>query len=192
MDAYFLQKDCLTRRFPRLITDELSECGKTLARRWDGWKEQSPKGLAARCPATRRAAVTDPRKRSPDNDKVVRAACRWNPLRDFTRMREHFIATLRALPTAEKYRGSLGENYAFGEKMNYLRMDLKVCEGCGALWLRPGVSGGIYCKGCQATLADFPVARGRRVPLGPRRRRNGIHSVSLNRNRVAAVAGGAR
>ena len=76
--------------------------------------------------------------------------------------------------------------------MNDLYMDLKVCEGCGALWLRAGVLSGVYCRGCRATLAEFPVARGRRAPLGPRRRRNGLYAVSHDQNNVAAIAGGAR
>ena len=76
--------------------------------------------------------------------------------------------------------------------MSYLRVELKVCEGCGALWLRTVVLGGVYCRGCRAVLAEFPVARGRRAPLGPRTRRNGLHAVSQNHNKAAAVAGGAR
>ena len=49
--------------------------------------------------------------------------------------------------------------------MNYLHMELKVCEGCGALWLRAGVlSMGVYCRRCAAELAQFPAARGRRSP----------------------------
>ena len=51
--------------------------------------------------------------------------------------------------------------------MNDLRMNLKVCEGCGALWLRSGETGA-YCRGCAATLAEFPAPRRRR-----RRRRAG-------------------
>ncbi len=47
--------------------------------------------------------------------------------------------------------------------MNYLRMDLKVCEGCGALWLRAGIGAGVYCKECVAVLVNFPEPRGRRT-----------------------------
>jgi len=46
--------------------------------------------------------------------------------------------------------------------MNYLRMDLKVCEGCGALWLRVSATKGVYCRGCSAMFAEFPAARERR------------------------------
>lgn len=44
--------------------------------------------------------------------------------------------------------------------MNELRMDLKVCEGCGTLWLRAGLGEGVYCRGCARTLAEFPAAKG--------------------------------
>jgi hypothetical protein len=55
--------------------------------------------------------------------------------------------------------------------MNYLRMDIKVCEGCGALWLRAQTADGIYCKTCRARLSALPAAKGRRRPLGPRKPR---------------------
>lgn len=45
--------------------------------------------------------------------------------------------------------------------MNYLRMDLKVCEGCGALWLRRETADGLYCRGCARRLAEFPAPRGK-------------------------------
>ncbi len=55
--------------------------------------------------------------------------------------------------------------------MNDLRLELKVCEGCGALWLRAGCPGAasaqqaprannVYCKSCVRMLAAFPAARG--------------------------------
>ncbi len=54
--------------------------------------------------------------------------------------------------------------------MNYLRMDLKVCEGCGALWLRMSVTKDVYCRSCATRLAEFPAPRqgrhgGRRTRL---------------------------
>ena len=45
--------------------------------------------------------------------------------------------------------------------MNDLRVDLKVCEACGALWLRGGVADGVYCRGCARKLAQFPAPKGR-------------------------------
>ncbi len=78
---------------------------------------KSPKGLVVRFPATRGERLSlIPGTRLPDNDKVVDSPYRAgiHP-RDSTERRGHFIATLRAHPTAENYRGSLGGNYAFGE-----------------------------------------------------------------------------
>ncbi len=86
--------------------------------------------------------------------------------------------------------------------MNDLHMDLKVCEGCGALWLRPGVSGVVYCRSCQVRLAEFPAARGLRAPLRPRKPRLGLVSpaptapaagkLNPGRRSAALTAGGAR
>jgi hypothetical protein len=75
--------------------------------------------------------------------------------------------------------------------MNYLRMDLKVCEGCGALFLRTGALDGLYCRSCRTRLAEFPAARGRRAPLGPRKRRTRLETAAQDRN-AGMVAGGAR
>jgi hypothetical protein len=41
--------------------------------------------------------------------------------------------------------------------MNTLRVELKICEGCGVLWLRSGKTDGAYCRGCAARLAEFPA-----------------------------------
>jgi len=56
--------------------------------------------------------------------------------------------------------------------MKYLRLELKVCEGCGALWLRKAVLGGVYCAPCSHYLVNFPAPRpkhagGRPRSLGP-------------------------
>ncbi len=67
--------------------------------------------------------------------------------------------------------------------MNYLRMDLKVCEGCGALWLRMGGTDGVYCRGCVKKLADFPAPRGRHA--GGRRRR----ACSSNQSKTVVMGG---
>jgi hypothetical protein len=44
-----------------------------------------------------------------------------------------------------------------GEKMKHLRVNLKICEGCGALWLRAATVESVYCRGCLTRLADFPA-----------------------------------
>jgi hypothetical protein len=40
--------------------------------------------------------------------------------------------------------------------MKDLRLYIKICEGCGVLWLRTAASDGVYCRRCLVTLADFP------------------------------------
>ena len=70
--------------------------------------------------------------------------------------------------------------------MGYVRMDLKVCEGCGALWLRAGATEGVYCRACTRKLAEFPA---------PRRRRQARTRVGLQRckaQQAERLAGGAR
>jgi len=63
--------------------------------------------------------------------------------------------------------------------MNYFRVELKVCEGCGALWLR-AAGQGVYCRWCALVLSEFPVVR--------RSRRGRKRRVV----RTAVCAGGAR
>ncbi len=45
--------------------------------------------------------------------------------------------------------------------MTNLRMELKVCEGCGALWLRMNGVCSVYCRGCARQVSDFPAPRPR-------------------------------
>jgi hypothetical protein len=40
--------------------------------------------------------------------------------------------------------------------MTYLRVQLKVCEGCGGLWFRPQDRTDIYCFSCAEKLKGFP------------------------------------
>jgi len=40
--------------------------------------------------------------------------------------------------------------------MNNSRVYLKICEGCGVLWLRTGATDGVYCRSCATRLAEFP------------------------------------
>lgn len=44
--------------------------------------------------------------------------------------------------------------------MKHFRVELKVCEGCGALWLR-SQNHGVYCRICALRLSEFPAPRGR-------------------------------
>ena len=53
------------------------------------------------------------------------------------------------------------------------RIDLKVCEGCGALWVRAqagSTPAGVYCRRCAGRLSSFPrAARLTSVPPPPAR-----------------------
>jgi hypothetical protein len=59
-------------------------------------------------------------------------------------------------------------------------VDLKVCEGCGALWLR-SQSNGVYCRGCAQQIAEYPAVRKSR---GGRKRKTAT--------RLVVCTGGAR
>jgi Zn-finger nucleic acid-binding protein len=37
-----------------------------------------------------------------------------------------------------------------------IRVELKYCERCGGLWLRPRGADGVYCAGCRARLEARP------------------------------------
>jgi hypothetical protein len=43
-----------------------------------------------------------------------------------------------------------------------LRVQLKVCEGCGCLWYRAQIQGTVYCKECEIKLRDFPTPESRK------------------------------
>jgi hypothetical protein len=55
-----------------------------------------------------------------------------------------------------------------------LQFELKYCERCGGLWLRPMGGGQIYCMACGRAMAELPPAsyarrgvEGPRLPQGP-------------------------
>lgn len=39
-------------------------------------------------------------------------------------------------------------------------VELKVCEGCGGLWIR-AQGHGVYCRGCAQRLSEYPPPRER-------------------------------
>ena len=43
------------------------------------------------------------------------------------------------------------------------RLELKICERCGGLWLRPGGSGWAYCGPCKRQMDELPVVRLKRA-----------------------------
>ena len=50
-----------------------------------------------------------------------------------------------------------------------MRVQLKVCEGCGCLWYRAQEHGNVYCKRCDAKLRSFPTPETRKRPGRPGR-----------------------
>jgi hypothetical protein len=51
-----------------------------------------------------------------------------------------------------------------------LRVQLKVCEGCGCLWYRAQNHGSVYCRQCELKLRDFPAAESRKLRGRPVRK----------------------
>jgi hypothetical protein len=81
--------------------------------------------------------------------------------------------------------------------MTSLRMDLKVCEGCGALWLRMDGVCSVYCRGCARQVSDFPAPRPRHA--GGRRCRTArtaelpvVRERSAGEGSAMGLAGGGR
>lgn len=45
-----------------------------------------------------------------------------------------------------------------------VRVQLKVCEGCGCLWFRSQMEESVYCGGCATRLREFPSPQTRKRP----------------------------
>ena len=75
--------------------------------------------------------------------------------------------------------------------MKYLRVEMKICEGCGALWLRGGAGDGVYCSECVVRIAGFPPTSGKRPggrpSTGRPRRRPRVIGCSAGRSRSGGV-----
>ena len=56
-------------------------------------------------------------------------------------------------------------------------LELKYCERCGGLWLRPVNGGQIYCVACSHEMAQLPPSSSeleiRRAQRGARRKKDG-------------------
>jgi hypothetical protein len=67
-----------------------------------------------------------------------------------------------------------------------IHVELKYCERCGGLWLRPQQAGGVYCFGCRVRLADRPVPEPTSARKPRRKQRpGGFHAVSAgSRNQL--------
>jgi hypothetical protein len=55
---------------------------------------------------------------------------------------------------------------------NELQFELKYCERCGGLWLRPAGGGQIYCVACGRAMGELPRAS-RRAETGTMPQRTG-------------------
>jgi predicted amidophosphoribosyltransferase len=42
--------------------------------------------------------------------------------------------------------------------MHFQAMELKICEGCGNLWVRRAAGLDVYCKRCASKFAHYPLA----------------------------------
>lgn len=43
-----------------------------------------------------------------------------------------------------------------------VRVQLKICEGCGCLWYRALNQGSVYCRECRSKLREFPSPESRK------------------------------
>lgn len=65
-----------------------------------------------------------------------------------------------------------------------LRVQLKICEGCGSLWYR-SQSQGVYCRSCESILREFPT------PESRKRRGRPCRKSALRDGAAVAALGGA-
>lgn len=49
-----------------------------------------------------------------------------------------------------------------------VRVQLKICEGCGCLWYRAHTHKNVYCKECETKLRSFPPPESRKRRGRPR------------------------
>ena len=66
-----------------------------------------------------------------------------------------------------------------------LRVQLKICEGCGCLWYRPFSLGTVYCSDCREKLEKFPRPETRKQLGRPIKKR------TIDLYGVATAQGGA-
>ncbi len=65
-----------------------------------------------------------------------------------------------------------------------LRLELKICEGCGCLWYRIQDLETVYCRGCEIRFREFPA------PTNQRRRRAPRRKLPFGLERAACSIGG--
>lgn len=47
------------------------------------------------------------------------------------------------------------------QSSTYPKLELKYCERCGSLWLRPNGGDAVYCARCEEAIAELPPVRPR-------------------------------
>src|SRR5260221_42707 len=55
-----------------------------------------------------------------------------------------------------------GRRREYGEFVMEVRVQLKICEGCGCLWYRAQSQETVYCRECEVKLKDFPSPESRK------------------------------
>lgn len=62
--------------------------------------------------------------------------------------------------------------------MTHSYLHLKICEGCGRLWLRSRTVTTVYCRQCTVRLSDFPLPLSRRRTGRPRKEKISLAMLS--------------
>jgi Zn-finger nucleic acid-binding protein len=69
-----------------------------------------------------------------------------------------------------------------------IQVELKYCERCGGLWLRPQGTNGVYCASCRVCLAAMPNP-GEAPPRKTRSRRKArVHGKDVQREDLRSPA----
>ena len=58
----------------------------------------------------------------------------------------------------DRYGGVLKNEKEDNRSGSELQFELKYCERCGGLWLRPAGGAQVYCVGCAREMAQLPPA----------------------------------
>jgi len=65
-----------------------------------------------------------------------------------------------------------------------IQVELKYCERCGGLWLRPRGTDGVYCASCRVRLTAMPDPEGAPPREVRRRRKARVQGTDLHREEL--------
>ncbi len=68
-----------------------------------------------------------------------------------------------------------------------IQIELKYCERCGGLWLRPQGTNGVYCASCRVWLAAMPDP-GEAPPRKTRRRKARLPKTEVPKHELQSSA----